>query len=112
MLFFLGLVLFASWCCKAPEPAEAVPGATAQSYEGSGRVLSLSPRSVHLQHGPIGDLMGAMEMTFLLRDTLDSAAVAVGDSVRFRLVQTSSGGLQVVRMEQVRQEQSDLRKVV
>jgi Cu/Ag efflux protein CusF len=104
MLFFLGLLLFTSWCCKAPEPAEVVPGATAQSYDGSGRVLSMSPRSVHLLHGPIPDLMGAMEMTFLLSKAVESAGVAVGDSVRFRLAETSDGGLEVVRMEQVRQE--------
>lgn len=100
VVFWLTVIVVTGVCCR-PSSDTAGTASDIRVYEGAATVMSVSDRAVHLDHGPLGDLMGAMEMTFLLSDSVRTEGIVPGDSVRFELAVDGSGGMSVHALQVV-----------
>lgn len=100
VVVWLTVIVVTGVCCW---PSTDTPDTASDTrvYEGAARVMSVSDRAVHLNHGSMGDLMGAMEMTFLLSDSVSTEGIVPGDSVRFELAVDGSGGMSVHALQVV-----------
>ncbi len=82
--------------------APAKPGATAELGDGEVRRIDAAKGSILLKHGEIKSInMGAMSMTFQLKDPALATGLKVGDKVKFAAEQ-QGGQLIVTRIEKVK----------
>jgi len=88
-VFALMGVLFSlsSFSVQATEPS-----ATAQRWQGEGRVLEISPPKIILEHQAIPELnWPAMTMPFTLANSAETTSVKPGDRVTFTLERAGDG---------------------
>lgn len=70
-----------------------------ETHKGEGKIVSLDPGAITIQHGPIASLkMNAATMDFLAPKGIASPALKAGDAVNFEFTLTPNGGMALTRI--------------
>ena len=85
---------------KTPAPPDK--HAAAPEHHGEGTVEAIGQAEITLDHGPIASLQWpGMSMPFSVRKGALPAGLKVGDRVAFTLIETSSGDMEISRLERL-----------